>query len=167
MASDCEDRKRQTFEQAEGAEPLPTQLRSGELSSELRALLWDLFFEVTGLGDERFLSPPWERLLYRFHVEREHRPADDFTNKAAVHSKKLKALFFGGNYTGIFGFVQWILRQDGIGELHVHVEAVLRQKSGATASFTPNCGRPRRRVAPRLRAKSRPGRLHKKYLVME
>ena len=44
MASEYEDRKRLTFEQAEGAEPLPSQLKLKEVSNELRALLWNIFF---------------------------------------------------------------------------------------------------------------------------
>jgi hypothetical protein len=34
------DRKKLSFEQAEGVEPLPRQLRLKEISPELRALLW-------------------------------------------------------------------------------------------------------------------------------
>jgi hypothetical protein len=42
MASEYEDRKRLTFEQAEGAEPLPSQLELQEISPELRARLWSI-----------------------------------------------------------------------------------------------------------------------------
>jgi hypothetical protein len=38
------ERRRLTFEQAEGAEPLPTQLKRKELSQELRALLWNALY---------------------------------------------------------------------------------------------------------------------------
>jgi hypothetical protein len=41
MAQGFEERKRLTFEQAEGAEPLPSQLKPKELSKELRALLFE------------------------------------------------------------------------------------------------------------------------------
>jgi len=135
MASEYEDRKRLTFEQAEGAEPLPSQLQSGELSPQLRALLWDLFFEVTGLGDDGSLSPVWKRLLYKYHVEREHKPADEFTDSLFVHSQKLKTLFFEENYINVFGFVQWILRQGLTGNLHIHVEEVLHQCRASYAVF--------------------------------
>jgi hypothetical protein len=43
MAS--EDRKRLTFEQAEGVEPLRAPLKLKELSPELRARLWYIFHE--------------------------------------------------------------------------------------------------------------------------
>jgi len=109
MASEFEDRKRLTFEQAEGAEPLPSQLRPRELSPELRALLWDLFFEVIELGDHRFLPDHWKRLLYKFHVEREHKPANEFNDSASVHTQKLKAYFLkrityrsSGSFSGYF-----------------------------------------------------------------
>jgi hypothetical protein len=45
MANEYEDRKRLTFEQAEGAEPLPTQLELKKVSPELRARLWRIFHE--------------------------------------------------------------------------------------------------------------------------
>ena len=38
------DRKRLTFEQAEGFEPLPAQLRSKENSAELSASLWSIVY---------------------------------------------------------------------------------------------------------------------------
>jgi hypothetical protein len=34
------DRKKLSFEQAEGLAPLPTQLKRGEISKEFRAILW-------------------------------------------------------------------------------------------------------------------------------
>jgi hypothetical protein len=40
MADDFEDRKQSTFEQAEGADPLPNQLKLKQISPELRAALW-------------------------------------------------------------------------------------------------------------------------------
>jgi len=38
------DRKKLTFEQAEGAEPLPSQLKPKELTKHLRALLWEAIY---------------------------------------------------------------------------------------------------------------------------
>jgi hypothetical protein len=46
MAIEYEDRKRLTFEQAEGVEPLPSQLELKEVSPELRARLWSVFHEL-------------------------------------------------------------------------------------------------------------------------
>jgi hypothetical protein len=46
MASEYEDRKGLTFEQAEGAEPLPSQLKLREVSRELRARLWAVFVKL-------------------------------------------------------------------------------------------------------------------------
>lgn len=39
------DRKRLTFEEAEGIEPLPSQLQLKELSPQLRAKLWKVILE--------------------------------------------------------------------------------------------------------------------------
>ena len=50
MASGYEERKRLTLEQAEGAEPLPTQLRLREISPELRARLFEAVYRLTRAG---------------------------------------------------------------------------------------------------------------------
>jgi hypothetical protein len=41
LAKDIEERKKLTFEQAEGIEPLPSQLKLREVSPKLRAVLWE------------------------------------------------------------------------------------------------------------------------------
>ena len=80
MASEYEERKRLTFEQAEGAAPLPTQLRTKELSPQLRALLWEIFYEDTGFADDKTIAGSWKGLLYRYYVDQRHRPADEFNS---------------------------------------------------------------------------------------
>jgi hypothetical protein len=46
MSSEYEDRKRLTFDQAEGAEPLPRPLNLKEVSTELRARLWTIIHRM-------------------------------------------------------------------------------------------------------------------------
>jgi hypothetical protein len=72
------DRKKLTFAQAEGVEPLPTQLAVKEISQEMRAKLWHVVHEsmlqfrkhhewplVTSTS---YLRDPWAAVLYRKHV---------------------------------------------------------------------------------------------------
>ena len=47
------DRRQLTFEQAEGVEPLPTQLDPKELSKQLRAIVWLLVYESLREADTR------------------------------------------------------------------------------------------------------------------
>ena len=61
MADEFDDRKKLSFEQAEGAAPLPSQLKLKELSQQLRAALWDLILqswmassEYPSMGGNRF-----------------------------------------------------------------------------------------------------------------
>jgi hypothetical protein len=51
-----QDRKRLTFEQAEGVEPLPAQLQLKELSPALRAALWAVVLRSV---DEAVDSDSW------------------------------------------------------------------------------------------------------------
>ena len=51
-------RKKLTFEQAEGLEPLPSQLKRGEISKEFRAIVWDVLRgHPEGLGREPINLP--------------------------------------------------------------------------------------------------------------
>jgi hypothetical protein len=69
---EIERRKQLTFAQAEGAEPLPPQLKRTEVSAELRAVLWNYIYselERTSeretfiyVGDHR--APPAARARY-------------------------------------------------------------------------------------------------------
>jgi hypothetical protein len=46
MADDeIQRRKELTFAQAEGVEPLPTQLKRTEVSKQLRAVLWNYIYQ--------------------------------------------------------------------------------------------------------------------------
>jgi hypothetical protein len=74
MASEYEERKRLTFEQAEGAEPLPSQLGLKEISRELRIRLWKELYNSINSSDQ----PKWDEILLRKHVYRDHKPHDEF-----------------------------------------------------------------------------------------
>ena len=116
MAGEYEDRKRLTFEQAEGAEPLPSQLKLREVSPELRARLWSIFHKALqndSLADDcgrADVQEPFLTLLYDLHVERWCRAADEFTSSLEYWIAELKGVFMKGDYIKVFGLTQWMLR---------------------------------------------------------
>ena len=116
---DISRRKHLTFEQAEGVEPLPEQLKLRELSQQLRARLWQAIYlsisENVDMGSEIFNEPEavtsnWLQILYDKHVSREHKMADEFDNRPSAVLPSLKLIFSKGDYAQVFGFVQWVLR---------------------------------------------------------
>ncbi len=119
MANDpYADRRRLTFEQAEGAEPLPTQLRTKELSQQLRSRLWMVVYESMKDGTRRsefgggaFFTDQWRSIFYNWHALRANLMADDFVNDANTLTRQAKAKFSEGDYVEIFGFLQFILRE--------------------------------------------------------
>src|SRR4051794_8202961 len=68
--SEFEDRKKLTFEQAEGAETIPSQLALKKLSDELRARLWAIIYESLTASSHhpsygrRVITDPWRHVLY-------------------------------------------------------------------------------------------------------
>src|SRR5262245_3490770 len=92
------DRKRLTFEQAEGVAPLPTQLKLKELSEELRARLWAAVYHSFkdhrnyGDGGYHFLDP-WASILKGMHVYRYHLMADKFENDFDDRVEEAKVIF--------------------------------------------------------------------------
>jgi len=120
MTDEYQHRKRLTFEQAEGVEPLPAQLQLGELSDKLRISLWAVFYESfqssisrgssIAFGTRPFFVHPWSQILYDKHVHRDHEMADEFDGHCEALVPALKAIFEDGDYIDVFGFVQWVLR---------------------------------------------------------
>jgi hypothetical protein len=144
MASEYEDRKRLTFEQAERVEPLPSQLKLKELSTELRARLWRIFHQWLStmtvsdsiIPGHRYLNGPFVQLLYDWHVTRRFKAADEFSDSNAYWTNELKAMFMGGDYVTVFGFIQWVLRHDAKPYgLEIEVDGALRESHAAYAVF--------------------------------
>ncbi len=130
------DRKQLTFEQAEGAAPLPTQLRPGEISPPLRAKLWELIFNHLSLTKKSdvysYLGSPWDRILRDYHVQHEHKMADAFDAKLSIHINRLSSLFKDGLYTRVFGFIQFVLRHNKCpNQLANVVEGILVEERAA------------------------------------
>jgi hypothetical protein len=116
MADEFEQRKKLTFEQAEGIEPLPRQLRLREVSQELRARLWNKVYndlsECTEGSDygSSYFEKPWSTILRDEHVYHKYGMADDFKNDAKTLIQKTRTLFESGDYVQIFGWLEFVLK---------------------------------------------------------
>jgi hypothetical protein len=111
-------RRSLSFEQAEGAEKLPSQLATTEVTQQLRSYVWAVVHaslekyrrsDTMGYGGSWF-NDPWATILKEKHVVRDHRMADEFVNDARKLTDDLKGWFARGNYTQIYGTIQWVLR---------------------------------------------------------
>jgi hypothetical protein len=107
-------RKRLTFEQAEGAEPLPAQLKPKEISKSLRARLWEVIHRSidgsryrTVEGDTELIEP-WESISYHLHDQREHEMVDEFENDFDTFVQKSKRTIAHGDYLQVFGWIQYV-----------------------------------------------------------
>lgn len=116
MADDIDQRKKLSFEQAEGLEPLPSQLQLREISPQLRAILWNrvhLFLKKSEQHSNygvNYLDEPWNIILRDEHVYRRHRMVDDFKNDAEKLIRQTRSIFESGNYANIFGWLEFVLK---------------------------------------------------------
>jgi hypothetical protein len=131
------DRKKLTFAQAEGAEPLPRQLALGEVSPELRSRLWHIVHESLAKHTQHHHYAPsslggkWPAVLYRKHVVRDHRMADEFKNSSEDLTRSLKKVFSDGSYVEVFDLLQWLLRQPDGPINPINVQAALETSHAA------------------------------------
>ncbi len=115
MTKDIEERKKLTFEQAEGIEPLPSQLKLRDVSPKLRAILWHeihsyLSDAVESVYGESYLDKPWSTILKDEHIYRRHRMADDFESDPAKLIRETRGVFEIGNFASIFGWLEFVLK---------------------------------------------------------
>jgi hypothetical protein len=109
-------RKAITFEQAEGVEPLPRQLKLKEISPLLRATLWDMVLESIEESTHRdsfvgtYIDGPWHDILLDRHIFRLHKMRNDFINSFKTNRDELQLLFETGDYVQVFGFLQTVIR---------------------------------------------------------
>ena len=104
-----------TFEQAEGAAPLPSQLSLGHLSPELRARLWAVAHESlqADCGNHMgyaFVGGKWAIILRDHAVQRWHQMVDEVETDPREIIPALSAIFKSGSYTEVLGFLQFVLR---------------------------------------------------------
>lgn len=107
------DRTKLTFSQAEGLETLPQPLKLGELSHEARGLIWREFLESISETSDRAsyrLGGRWDKILYDWHVEVLHKPADEFDSRLGEALETVKTEIYGAKWNKFFDFVQFVMR---------------------------------------------------------
>ena len=114
------ERRKLTFEQAEGAQPLLTQLVTREVPKELRALVWKATHDQleesivhSTMGGFAWLESPWKFILCDYHVFHEYLMVDEYDNRATAQVKKLKEIVQSAPYYQVLGFIQFVLRHPG------------------------------------------------------
>lgn len=108
------DRRKLTFEQAEGFEPLPQQLALKQISGGLRAGLFYILHDHLLRDVDPYdgqLAHPWFTLLRRHWVVRRHGMADEFSERVRPNVQDLKGLILTGNYAVVLGLFEWLIRQ--------------------------------------------------------
>lgn len=112
------DRSQITFEQAEGVAPLPSQLALGELSRQLRSVLWAIVHGLLNESKSRsdygyggsYIGGPFAATLKDYWILHEFNFSDEYTNDFSFWEKKLGDIFKVLPYTTVFGFLQFVLR---------------------------------------------------------
>ncbi|WP_421365930.1 AbiJ-NTD4 domain-containing protein [Agrobacterium tumefaciens] len=110
MENEFSYRKELTFEQAEGAAPLPSQLALKEISSGLKAKMWQVFHDSLVADGSNWLSGNWDIILRDHHVDRLNLPIDMFNSYKPTALQEIRGHFFNDNYLKFFGFIQYVLR---------------------------------------------------------
>jgi len=110
-----EERRGLTFAQAEGLEPLPSQLRRDQISIGLRTKLWNdllrlITYEDDGRGRNYRFSQPWRIIFRTIWVEYMHQMIDEWPNNPDTFIIRIKYIFEKGSYIALFGFIQALLR---------------------------------------------------------
>lgn len=110
MENEFSYRKELTFEQAEGAAPLPSQLALKEVSEGLKAKMWQVFHDSLVADGNSYLSGNWELVLRDHHVDRLNLPIDTFSPYKPTVIQELRENLFDDDYLNFFGFIQYVLR---------------------------------------------------------
>lgn len=132
MSDDVSARKGLTFGQAEGVEPLPTQLAPTEVSPHLRAKLWAIFHR--SLEDCAYtgsIIDPWRAILLQWFINREFGMIDEFSDYSSAQMAFVKKIFVEGDYIRIFNFVQFVCECDTRDSLPYFVKQVLKSTHSA------------------------------------
>lgn len=102
------------FSQREGGEPVPSQLKLGEVSRELRVLLWNVMFsEMRGESDGSahiYYIGNWALILQDIHVRIYKQMADEFRPYAKQVDPALRAVFEEGTINRLFDLLEYLLR---------------------------------------------------------
>jgi hypothetical protein len=106
------------FSQRTGLEPIPPQLNLGEVSPELRRLLYyyvslELDRETQHFDFSAIIKDKWLRVATDLHVLFLGQPIDTFNNDAYKYSKTLNALIQNSTVGRLLNFVEFLVRHPG------------------------------------------------------
>jgi hypothetical protein len=105
-----EQRKKLSFEQAEGIAPLPSQLALGEISQEFRAVLWSVLNrEFEKYHVSATIGEPWLTILREAQAYRHHR-LDQFLYKYTAIVSDVKKIIEHGACSEVLGWLEWVLK---------------------------------------------------------
>ena len=134
MDDELKRRKLLTFEQAEGAAPLPSQLARDELSPTLRARLFDVVYRPIKHAESTTsyaVVEPWATILYDKHVRYDGRLPSHFINDVRELIQELTRTF-SKDHIGVLGLLQWFLRHPRTPKaLAQQVEVILVEERSA------------------------------------
>ena len=107
-----------SFAQAEGIEPLPSQLSLGVISPELSATMWAIVYSSLnnniGFGSsviaQSFLEDPWRTILRVWWVAKLYRNIDEFPRPFDVLNL-VKDVITSRNYIRTFDFIQFVIQR--------------------------------------------------------
>jgi hypothetical protein len=108
-------RKALTFAQAEGLEPLPSQMAPRQISQEFRAVLWSTLKHEFGkhrvdshLGGG-YLRKPWSTILEEAHVYHHHQ-LSEFPHQFTEALATVKRLVERGSWSEVLGWLEFVLK---------------------------------------------------------
>jgi hypothetical protein len=109
------ERKKLTFEQAEGLAPLPRQLAQGEITQEFRAVLWDTLNKIikqhtlyTTVESHAYFQKPWSTILNDLRVYRYHRLDTFPEGRQAI--AEVKKVIVEGSWSDVLGWLEFVLK---------------------------------------------------------
>lgn len=110
------ERKKLTFAQAEGLEPLPTQLALRQISQQFRAALWwdlkgifEQHRERSSYGHE-YLERPWAIILQDAHVYHHHHLLEEFPEDYHDVVRRAQNLIAQGSWSDVLGWLEYVLK---------------------------------------------------------
>jgi hypothetical protein len=106
------------FSQRAGLQPIPPQLKLGEVGDELRRLLHycislEIDRESYAPYDAAIFKDKWKRVAMDLHVRFFAKPIDQFDHGAYGNEKRLKVFISGASIGQLFDLVEFLVRHPG------------------------------------------------------
>lgn len=107
------NRRSITFEQAEGLEPLPSQLKLKEISPIIKARFWDsIYAKIEKYQEYGYVSGPLKAVARAYAIERLNLLMDEWDGKPKTLAAYWKLHFLPqASYVDTLGFIEWYARR--------------------------------------------------------